>query len=49
MIKLPARAWGRLDKWSHRLRLPEPVRFWICHRYDTALGLYEDDDIEEVT
>jgi hypothetical protein len=47
-MKIPVRAWGWLDLWSHRLHLPGPVRGWICNRYDTALGIYEDDDLEEV-
>lgn len=65
MIKLPARVWGHLDQWSHRLYeptkrrgdqyrwhhrfhlIPGPVCNWICDRYDTSLGLYDESDIEE--
>jgi hypothetical protein len=46
-MKLPARVWGYLDEWSHRLHAPGPVRDWICHRYDVSLGLYDEDDIKE--
>ena len=47
MIKVPARVWGALDLWSHRLHLPAPVRNWICHRFDVACGCYDERDIEE--
>lgn len=33
-------------RWHHNLHvLPGRVVGWICHRYDMALGLYDDDEL----
>ena len=36
------RFWEALDTLAHRVRFP--WRRWVCHRYDVALGLYDDDE-----
>jgi len=51
MLYLPTahgRRCGRV-RWHHRLHLlPGPVLGWVCNRYDTALGVYDEDDLKEV-
>lgn len=36
--------WGVLDHWSHNSWLvPAWLQWRICHRYDKALGLFDDE------
>jgi hypothetical protein len=43
-VRLPAWAWGYLDQWSHRLHVPRLVLGWVCHRFEVASGLYDEDE-----
>jgi hypothetical protein len=37
-----------LDKWGHKLKMPQRYQSLICDEFDKWVGLYDDSDIDDV-